>query len=131
MMDVAWALFEVRMHQDPARDPNATLTAITGQYLRIALHPEWSWWAMRGQLVESPGYMVNYALGAMVAADVRARVKDRRGGFQRGGEKLYDWLSEGLYRFGRERSSNEVLRDFLGHPVGPEGIVRDVARLRG
>lgn len=130
MMDVAWALFELRMHQDAARDPNATWTEITERYLRIAPHPELSWWAMRGQLVESPGYMVNYALGAMVAADVRARVKERTGGLLRGGGKLYDWLSDGLYRFGRERSSRDVLRDFLGHAVGPEGVVRDVSRVR-
>ena len=32
-------------------------------YLGIAPHPEWSWWAMRGQLVQEPGYMANYAVG--------------------------------------------------------------------
>ncbi|MBL8960185.1 MAG: hypothetical protein JNJ98_10050, partial [Gemmatimonadetes bacterium] len=76
MMDVAWALFELRMHADPMRDPNQEWTAITQRYLHIAPHPEWSWWAMRGQLIESPGYMMNYALGAMVAADVRARLRE-------------------------------------------------------
>ena len=129
MLDVAWALFEVRMHQDPSHDPNAEWTAITERYLRIAPHPELSWWAMRGQLVESPGYMMNYALGAMVAADVRARVKGARGGFLAGGARLYDWLAERLYRFGRSRPSREVLHDFLGRPIGPEGIVREVGRV--
>ncbi|MBC7894972.1 MAG: hypothetical protein H7066_06150, partial [Cytophagaceae bacterium] len=129
MMDVAWALFEVRMHRDPGRDPNVTWTEITEQYLRIAPHPEWSWWAMRGQLVESPGYLMNYALGAMVTADLRARVREQRGGFTPGGPKLYPWLSDHLYRFGLGRSSRQVIEDVLGRPVGPDGIVRDLQRI--
>lgn len=129
MMDVAWALFEVRMHRDPARDPNITWTEITEQYLRIAPHPEWSWWAMRGQLIESPGYMMNYALGAMIAADLRVRVREQREGFTPGSPKLYPWLADHLYRFGRSRSSREVIQDVLGRPVGPEGLVRDLQRI--
>jgi Zn-dependent M32 family carboxypeptidase len=86
---------------------------------------------MRGQLVSDPGYMMNYALGAMVAADVRARVQERRGGFLRGGPRLYDWLADELYRYGRARPAREVLRGFLGRGVGPEGIVRELSRLGG
>jgi hypothetical protein len=130
MMDVAWALFELRMHEDPARDPNATWTGITERHLRIAPHPELSWWAMRGQLVESPGYMMNYALGAMVAADVRAKVKADRGGFLSGGTRLYDWLSDHLYRFGRERTSRQVLEAFLGRGVRPGELIRDLERMK-
>ncbi len=128
MLDVAWALFEQRMYADPARDPNIEWSEITRQYLHIAPHPEWSWWAMRGQLIESPGYMMNYALGAMVAASVRARVSARWGSF--GDRQLYRRLSESLYRFGLERSSLDVLREFLGHPLGPEAVIQDLAQLR-
>ena len=131
MMDVAWALFELRMHQDPERDPNVVWTDITERYLHIAPHPEWSWWAMRGQLVNSPGYMMNYALGAMLVADIRSRVAERKGGFVRGGPKLYGWLADELYRFGRAKASRDVLAQFLGRPVGPEGVVRDVERIGG
>ena len=42
-------------------------------YLHVRPHPELSWWALRGQLVDSPGYMMNYALGAIITADLRAR----------------------------------------------------------
>ncbi|MGQ0646529.1 MAG: hypothetical protein ACT4P7_03100 [Gemmatimonadaceae bacterium] len=130
MMDVAWALFELRMHQDPGRDPNVTWTDITRTYLRIAPHPEWSWWAMRGQLVSSPGYLMNYALGAMVAADVRERVRAKRGGFTTSGATLYDWLSDALYQFGQSKPSREVLEQFLGRRVGPESVVRELERMR-
>lgn len=124
MLDVAWALFEVRMHADPSRDPNAEWTELTQRYLHIAPHPEWSWWAMRGQLIDSPGYMMNYALGAMVAADVRARIVERWGGFT--DRRLYGRLVESLYRFGLERTAREVLAQFLGRRVGPDAIVRDL-----
>jgi hypothetical protein len=63
VLDAAWSLFEIRMLRNPGADPNALWTEITSHYLRIAPHPEWSWWALRVQLVESPGYMINYASG--------------------------------------------------------------------
>ena len=130
MMDVAWALFELRIHHDASRDPNVVWADITERYLGIAPHPEWSWWAMRGQLVNSPGYMMNYALGAMLVADVRAKVAERKGGFLKGGPKLYEWLSDELYRHGRSKPSREVIEAFLGTAVGPGAIVRDVTRMR-
>jgi carboxypeptidase Taq len=128
MMDVAWALFELRMHADPALDPNVVWSGITSQYLGIVPHPEWSLWAMRGQLIESPGYMMNYALGAMIAADVRAKVREQRGPFTTADSRLYDWLSERLYRYGRERSSREVLEDFLGRPLSADALLADLER---
>ena len=69
MLDVCWALFEIRLHADPEQDPNDVWADLTSTYLGIEPHPELSWWAMRGQLVQEPGYMVNYAL----AADHRRR----------------------------------------------------------
>jgi hypothetical protein len=128
MLDVTWALFELRMHADPTRDPNALWSDLTSQYLGIVPHPEWSWWAMRGQLIDSPGYMLNYALGAMVAADVRARIREQRGGFTSPNPGLYDRLARGLYRFGREKSSREVLEDFLGRPLSARALLEDLAR---
>jgi hypothetical protein len=128
MMDVAWALFELRLHADPSLDPNVVWSDITSRYLGMVAHPEWSWWAMRGQLIESPGYMMNYALGAMIAADVRARVREERGPFTTANVELYDWLCERLYRFGQERSSREVLEDFLGRPLSAGTLLADLER---
>jgi hypothetical protein len=130
VLDVAWALFEVRMHREPGSDPNQVWTALTRDYLRIVPHPELSWWAMRGQLVSSPGYMTNYAIGAILAADMRDRCRSRRGPFWAGDPGYYAWLSEGLYRFGLERTSREVLAAFLGRPPSPAALLEDLGRMR-
>ena len=128
-LDVAWALLELRLHADPSRDPNAEWAAITSEYLHIVPHPEWGWWAMRGQLIESPGYMMNYALGAMIAAQLRDKVRAERGAFFDPDKKRYDWLSDHLYRFGLSRPTREVLRDVLGASLGADALVGDMRRL--
>ena len=74
MLDVCWALFEIVLHRHPDRRPNDVWSEITADGLGIEPHPEWSWWAVRGQLIDSPGYLANYALSAIVAAAVRARI---------------------------------------------------------
>jgi len=128
-MDVAWALLELRLHADPARDPNAEWAAITSDYLHIVPHPEWGWWAMRGQLIESPGYMMNYALGAMIAAQLRERVRQERGPFAKPDPRMYGWLTERLYRFGLSRPSREVLRGVTDKPLTADALVADMRRL--
>ncbi len=74
MLDVSWALFDLRMLEHPQADPNAVWTEITHRYLHVTAHPELAWWAMRVQLVDKPGYMVNYGLGAVITADIRQRI---------------------------------------------------------
>ncbi|HEY9015994.1 MAG TPA: hypothetical protein VIM84_13145, partial [Gemmatimonadales bacterium] len=81
LLDVAWALFEVRMQQHPDGDPNRVWTGLTRDYLGIRPHPELSWWAMRGQLIDAPGYMMNYAAGAILVAAIRARTAALHGPF--------------------------------------------------
>ena len=73
--------------------PNEVWTAITADYLGIAPHPEWSWWAMRGQLVQEPGYMANYSVGAVLAADLRAAIRAARGDWTDGDPGWYGWVS--------------------------------------
>lgn len=131
VMDVAWALFEIRMHRGPDADPNAVWTDITGRYFRIRPHPELSWWAVRGQLVNLPGYMLNYAVGAILIADLRARAKELHGACTEGDPAWYPWVSERLYRFGLERTSRRVIEDFLGRPVSPRALLEDLARAQG
>lgn len=130
MLDVAWGLFEMRLARDPGADPNAVWTDITQRYLGIRPHPEWSWWAIRGQLVDEPGYMLHYAIGAVVAADVRARCRELRGPFSKPDQGYYEWLSARLYRFGLERPTRDVLAEFLGRPLAPDAVLGDLARLR-
>jgi hypothetical protein len=129
MLDVAWSLFEMRVHRDPASDPNAIWAEITSTYLGIVPHPELAWWAMRGQLVNAAGYMANYALGAILTEALRTRVMALHGpdSFDRPSPALYAVLSERLYRFGLERSSREVVEAFLGGPLVPEPFLRSIA----
>jgi oligoendopeptidase F len=127
--DVAWSLFEIELHRTPERAPNDAWTEIAERYLGVRAHPEWSWWAIRGQLVQSPGYMVNYGLGAIVTADLRARLRELRGDWLGGDPGWYEATSEAIYRWGGEREPSEVLEAFLGRPVRPDAILADLRRL--
>jgi hypothetical protein len=129
--DVAWSLFEIELHRAPDRAPNEVWTEITSSYLGVVPHPEWSWWAVRGQLVQSPGYMVNYGLGAIVTADLRARLRELRGDWLTGDPGWYDAVSEAIYRWGGEREPGDVLAALLGRPVAPDALLEDLRRLSG
>jgi hypothetical protein len=128
MLDVAWSLFELRMLRDPAADPNATWTQITHDYLRIVPHPEVPWWAMRVQLVGNPGYMVNYGLGAVLTAAMRARTAAAIGTFDTGNLRWYDWLSGQLLQYGAARDTRRLLQDLLGRPVSPAALLDQIRR---
>jgi oligoendopeptidase F len=130
VLDVAWALFERRMQRDVTADPNQVWTALTRDYLRIQPHPELSWWAMRGQLVDAPGYMMNYAAGAMIIAAIRARTRELHGRFSEGDSTWYRWIAPRLYRFGLERPTREVIQHFLGRMVTPTAILQDMRRMQ-
>ncbi|MBL8550198.1 MAG: hypothetical protein JNJ73_09440 [Hyphomonadaceae bacterium] len=127
-LDMAWGLFEIRMSRDPALDPNAVWTDITQRYLGVAAHPELSWWAVRGQLVDDPGYMIHYALGAFATADIRARIAADIGAFDAGNPRWYGYVSDRLFRFGGERPPAELLQSFLGRPVSPDALIADLRR---
>jgi hypothetical protein len=127
VLDAAWALFEIRVRATPAARPNDVWTELTSRYLGIAPHREWSWWAIRGQLVQAPGYMANYAVGAVLAADIRAAIRAARGDWTGGDPGWYAWVSERLYRYGAERSSGRVVRDLLGRAPTPDALVAQIA----
>jgi hypothetical protein len=128
MLDVAWSLFEMRMLRDPASDPNLVWSDITSRYLHIVPHPEVPWWAMRVQLASDPGYMVNYGLGALLTAEIRAATVAAIGPIDAGNEAWYRWTSAHLLRFGSERSTRELLQGLLGRPVRPDALLAQVRR---
>jgi hypothetical protein len=130
VLDVAWAMFELRMLREPDADPNLVWAGLTRDYLHIRPHPELSWWAMRGQLVDAPGYMVNYAAGAILIAAIRARIQAAHGPFIEGDTSWYGWMAPRLYRFGLERPTREVLEAFLGGPVSPAALLADMRLMR-
>lgn len=129
-LDVSWALFEIRIHRDPAQSPNALWSELARRYLGVAPHPEWSWWMLRGQLVSNPGYMANYAIGAVIAADLRQRACELHGPFLEGDAGWYARLSSSIYRFGRERSSRAVIEGFLGRGLSSAALLADLERGR-
>ena len=130
MLDVAWALFELRMLRGPAQDPNAVWTEITSRYLHVIPHPELSWWAVRVQLVNSPGYMVNYGLGAVVTADLRQRIATQLGPFATGDERWFGWLSQHLLSSGQTHETAGLLREFLGRAVSPQALLTEIGRMQ-
>ena len=129
LLDMSRALFELRMLRDPSSDPNQVWAGLTQDYLHIRAHPELAWWAMRGQLVDEPGYMMNYAAGAIVIAAIRERARARHGDFTRGDPGWYAWVAPRLYRYGLERPTREVVEEFLGGPVSPRALLADLRRM--
>jgi hypothetical protein len=130
VLDIAWALFEARMQRNPGADPNQVWTTLTRDYLRIRPHPELSWWAMRGQLIDAPGYMMNYAAGAIIIADIRQQTRKAHGSFLLGDSGWYGWVAPRLYRFGLERPTHRVIDDFLGRAVSPAALLEDMRRMK-
>jgi hypothetical protein len=130
MLDVAWSLFEVRMLRAPKTDPNALWTEITSRYLHVVPHPEFSWWAVRVQLADLPGYMVNYGLGAILTAEMREHIAKELGDFDAGDPRWYGWLSERLLRYGSERDTRSLMESFLGHSVSPQALLEQIRRLK-
>jgi Zn-dependent M32 family carboxypeptidase len=129
MLDVAWALFDLRMLRDPDADPNTVWTDITTRYLHVRPHPELAWWAVRVQLVHQPGYMVNYGLGAVITADIRQRIAQQLGPFASGNSRWYAWLCENLLASGEEEETAQLLRRFLGRPVSPQALLDELRRI--
>lgn len=130
MLDVAWALFELRMLREPTQDPNVVWTEITHRYLHVIPHPEFSWWLVRVQLVHLPGYMVNYGLGAVVTADIRQRIATQLGPFDTGDARWFAWLSQNLLSSGQTHETAELLRGFLGRPVSPRALLTEIGRMQ-
>jgi len=130
VFDMAWALFEYRVHRAGAPPPNRLWTEIAARYLGVKPHPEYSWWAARGQLINSPGYLSTYALGAFVTADLRAQAARRFGRIAGGNPRWYPGVSRALFRFGLTRPSAAVVREFRGRPISPDALLADLRRIR-
>jgi hypothetical protein len=74
--------------------------------------------------------MMNYAVGAMLIAAVRARTVETHGPFVMGDDTWYEWVSRRLFRFGLERPAGTVIEEFLGGPVTPAALLADMRRMK-
>jgi len=127
MLDVCWTLFELELHRHPERPPNEVWAEIVEDGLGVVGHPEWAWWAHRGQLIDGPGYLANYALGAILVAAVRARIRELRGDWSAGDPGWYDFVSERLLRWSGARPTALVVREFLGGPLAADALLAELA----
>jgi len=84
---------------------------------------------LREQLVDTPGYMMNYGLGAVLTAEMRQHIREALGPFDTGDPRWYGWLQENLLRYGSERDSPRLMQDFLGRPVSPQALLNQIHRL--
>jgi hypothetical protein len=128
MLDVCWAVFELELYREPDRRPNDVWTEITSDDLGIEPHPEWSWWAVRGQLIDSPGYFANYALSAIIAAALRGRLLELRGPWWDGDPGWFSFVAERLFVPGASRPPAALLEAFLGGPLTAEPLLADLRR---
>ena len=129
MLDVCWALFEIELHRHPERRPNDVWTEITADGLGIEPHPEWSWWAIRGQLIDAPGLpgelrAVGDHGGRRPGADPRGpRAVVRRA--TRAGTAS---CRSGCSRPGRRARRRTCSETFLGGPLTAEPLLADLRR---
>lgn len=128
LLDVCWSLFEIELYRAPGRRPNDVWAEIMADGLGVEPHPEWSWWAVRGQLIDVPGYMANYALSAIAAAALRARIRDLRGDWSTGDPGWYAFVSERLLQFGGARTPADLIAELLGGPLTEAPLLDDLAR---
>jgi hypothetical protein len=128
MLDICWALFEIELHRHPDRRPSDVWAELTSDGLGIVPHPEWSWWALRGQLIDSPGYMANYALSAIIAAAVRAKILAARGPWFAGDPGWYRFIADALFVPGASRTPADLLESFLGEPLTADPLLADLRR---
>ncbi len=128
MLDVCWALFEIELHRHPDRRPNDVWSEITADGLGVEPHPEWSWWALRGQLIDGPGYLANYALSAIMAAAVRARIVEIRGAWFAGDPGWYRFVADGLFAAGGSTPPADLLAAFLGRTLTEDPLLDDLRR---
>ena len=73
--------------------------------------------------------MVNYGMGGMITSNIRHRIQESLGPFVTGNSQWYPWISEHLLRQGMEHETSIELKEFLGRPVSPEGLIKDIQRI--
>jgi hypothetical protein len=74
--------------------------------------------------------MANYALAAVIAAAVRARIREVRGPWWVGDPGWYGFVADALLGAGASRTPADLLRDFLGGPLTIEPLQADLRQTR-
>jgi hypothetical protein len=74
--------------------------------------------------------MVNYALAAIIAADLRVAIRGARGDWSIGDPGWYDWVSAQIFRWGIERPCRDVIVDVLGRAPTADALTAEIGRGR-
>ena len=127
LLEACWSLFEIELHRSPDRRPNDVWAEVVADRLGLEPHPDWSWWAVRGQLIDLPGYLANYVLSAIAASALRAAIRAERRDWSTGDPGWYPFVAERLLRFGAERPPATLIADLLGGPLTDEPMLADLA----
>jgi Zn-dependent M32 family carboxypeptidase len=72
--------------------------------------------------------MVNYGLGALLTAEMRARTAEVIGPFDTGNPRWYDWLSGQLLQYGSQRDTQRLLQELLGRSPAPDALLEQIKR---
>jgi Zn-dependent M32 family carboxypeptidase len=71
--------------------------------------------------------MVNYAVGAILTAEMRKHTRESIGAFEAGNANWYPWTSEQLLKFGAELDTAQLLEQFLGRPLSTSALIDEIA----
>ena len=61
--------------------------------------------------------------------EMRQHIREALGPFDTGDPRWYGWLQEHLLRYGSERDSQTLMKDFLGRPVSPQALLDQIHRI--
>jgi hypothetical protein len=70
--------------------------------------------------------MANYALSAIMAAAVRARILEARGPWFEGDSGWYGFVSDALFEAGASRPPADLLASLLGGPLTVDPLLADL-----
>jgi Zn-dependent M32 family carboxypeptidase len=73
--------------------------------------------------------MINYAVGAVITAEIRKRTRESIGTINAGNHEWYPWTSDQLLKFGAEFDTAPLLERFLGRPLSAAALVEEVASI--
>ena len=79
-------------------------------------------------MIDGPGYLANYALSAIMAAAVRARIVEVRGQWFEGDPGWYRFVADALFVPGSSRPPASLLESFLGGRLTAEPLLADLSR---
>lgn len=129
LFTIRWYLalldFEREAYADPSQDLSLLYWKMLKTYLKIPAHPEIMVWAQIPHLVTHPVYVQNYLLADLIAAQVRAQLRERQGGIL-GHPETGAFLESSLFRHGARFPTADLLRYATGRALDAGFLVNEL-----